>query len=78
MNFDKNELNGDIHSLFDCRGNEIPHEQSGAFVGYPLAMVYAVDQPFRNINDPTTGLAAGTIFAELDLPFLASEGGKKC
>ena len=78
MNFDKNELNGDIHSLFDCRGNELMPEQGGAFVGYPLAMVYAVEQPFRNINDPTTGLAAGTIFAELDLPFLASEGGKKC
>ena len=78
MNFDKNELNGDIHSLFDCRGNELSSELGGAFAGYPLAMVYAVEQPFRNINDPATGLAAGTIFAELDLPFLASEGGKKC
>ena len=77
MNFDKKELNGEIYSMFDCRGNEMPDE-GGAAVGYPLAMVYAVDQPFRNINDPATGLAVGTIFAELDLPFLASDGGKKC
>ena len=79
MNFDKNNLNGDINSLFDCRGNEISlTEEKGAFDGYPLAMVYAVNQHFRNINDPATGLARGTIFAELDLPFLASEGGKRC
>ena len=78
MNFDINNMNGDIHSLFDCRGNELPPEEGVGLSGYPLAMVYAAEQIFRNINDPVTGLAHGTIFAELDLPFLASDGGKKC
>ncbi|MBQ7292424.1 MAG: spore coat associated protein CotJA [Clostridia bacterium] len=46
--------------------------------GCPLAMVYAVKQQFRNINEPAVGLSRGTIFAELDLPFKAGEGGRKC
>lgn len=79
MNFDKNVANGDLNALFDCRGNEImPTAEEGvAFDGCPLAMVYAVDQQFRNIHDPAIGLARGTIFAELDLPFKAAEGGCK-
>ena len=77
MNFDKNVANGDLNALFDCRGNEMlpPTDESGAYDGCPLAMVYGVNQQFRNINDPAIGLARGTIFAELDLPFKASEGG---
>lgn len=80
MNFDKNVANGDLNALFDCRGNEImpPMEDGAASEGCPLAMVYGVKQQFRNINDPAVGLAKGTIFAELDLPFKASEGGRKC
>ncbi|MBQ1260611.1 MAG: spore coat associated protein CotJA, partial [Clostridia bacterium] len=27
-------------------------------------MVYAVSQQFRNVYDPATGLAKGTVFAE--------------
>ena len=69
----------DLDALFDCRGNEIGGaEENSAMDGCPLAMVYAVKQHFRNINDPAAGLARGTIFAELDLPFKASEGGRKC
>ena len=79
MNFDKNVASGDLNSLFDCRGNEINSDiENGKHEECPLAMVYAVKQQFRNINDPATGLARGTIFAELDLPFKASEGGRKC
>lgn len=79
MNFDKNMASGDLNAVFDCRGNEIETtEENTGHEGCPLAMVYGVKQQFRNINDPTTGLARGTIFAELDLPFKASEGGRKC
>jgi len=79
MNFDKNMASGDLNALFDCRGNEInPTEEHNAHENCPLAMVYAVKQQFRNINEPCVGLARGTIFAELDLPFKASEGGRKC
>ncbi len=42
--------------------------------GYPLAMVYAPYQQFKDIYEPDRALARGTLFAELDLPF---EGGKK-
>ena len=79
MNFDKNMASGDLNALFDCRGNEInSSDDNGAHENCPIAMVYAVKQQFRNINDPSVGLAHGTIFAELDLPFKASEGGKRC
>ena len=39
-------------------------------VGYPLASVYAPLQNFAEIYDCETGLTRGTIFAELDLPFI--------
>jgi len=38
--------------------------------GYPLASVYAPVQNFENIYDCETGLSRGTIFSELDLPFI--------
>ena len=79
MNYDKNMASADLDALFDCRGNEInPIEENGAMEGCPLAMVYAVKQQFRNINEPAVGISRGTIFAELDLPFKAGEGGRKC
>ena len=51
---------------------------------HPLGMVYAPLQHFRNLYDRETALKQGTIFRELDLPFLgesvangrsASKGG---
>ena len=38
-------------------------------VGYPLAMVYSPVQNFSEIYDLDKALEAGTVFAELDLPF---------
>ena len=43
--------------------------------GYPLAMVYAPLQEWRSIYDIDTALMRGTLFSELDLPFLG--GGCK-
>ena len=37
---------------------------------HPLAMVYAPMQIFRNLHDRDTALEKGTLFAELDLPFM--------
>ena len=37
---------------------------------HPLAMVYSPIQKWRNIYDGETALVRGTIFEELDLPFL--------
>lgn len=43
-----------------------------------LAIVSIVIQDFCNIYDPCKGLKRGTIFADLDLPFLAPYQGGKC
>ena len=46
--------------------------------GFPLASVYAPTQMFRNLYDRETALSRGTIFKELDLPFMGmtvKEGG---
>ncbi len=37
---------------------------------YPLASVYAPLQTFHALYDKDTALKAGTIFSELDLPFM--------
>lgn len=42
---------------------------------HPLAMVYAPLQEWRSLYDLDTALSRGTLFAELDLPFLG--GGCK-
>lgn len=46
--------------------------------GYPLASVFAPLQDFTNIYDLDMALEQGTMFAELDLPFMGrtvSKGG---
>ena len=40
----------------------------------PLAMTYMPMQTWRQIYEPCDAMKAGTIFAELDLPFYG-EGG---
>lgn len=42
----------------------------------PLAMVYAPRQAFTNLYKPEDWLDRGTIFADLDFPFLGSKGGR--
>ncbi len=44
--------------------------------GMPLAMVYAPCQPWRNLYEPDKALKQGTLFADLDLPFLGSRRGE--
>ena len=48
---------------------------------YPLASVYAPLQEFHNLYDPLTALKKGTLFSELELPFMGtsvSKGGNCC
>ena len=40
--------------------------------GFPLAMVYAPVQCFRELYDIDTALMQGTVFKELDLPFMGA------
>ena len=50
----------------------------GAFglVGYPLASVYAPVQEFKGLYDEERALKAGTLFSQLDLPFMSGKNGK--
>ena len=43
--------------------------------GLPLAMVYMPMQVWRSIYAPCDALMAGSLFAELDLPFMGKGGG---
>lgn len=47
----------------------LPHGGWGLH-DHPVGMVYAPLQHFRNLYDRETALRQGTIFRELDLPFL--------
>ncbi len=44
--------------------------------GYPLSMVYAPMQEFRDLYEPCVGFRRGTIFRELDLPLEAVADGR--
>ena len=44
--------------------------KSWGLVGYPLAMVYSPVQEFHNMYEIETALRQGTVFKELDLPFM--------
>ena len=45
--------------------------------GYPLAMVYSPVQEFGNLYEIDKGFNKGTIFSELDLPFMGRSLAKK-
>ena len=44
--------------------------------GYPLASMYAPLQKFKDIYDKETALHQGTLFSELDLPFMGASVAK--
>ena len=50
----------------------VPARKSWGLRDYPLAMVYSPVQEWRELYDEETGLSRGTMFKELDLPFLGS------
>ena len=56
------------------------HGHTWGLYEYPLASVYAPLQEFRSIFDKDTALKKGTIFSELDLPFMGEtvRGGGSC
>ena len=52
-------------------GANAPQRRSWGLAGhYPLAMVYSPIQEWRELYDNDTALSKGTIFKELDLPFM--------
>lgn len=59
----------------DC-GCSYQGEQPPGREDYVLAMAYVPWQYFTNVYEPEQALEVGTIFPELDKPFLA--GGRVC
>lgn len=54
-------------SIYDARAAKIK-------VSGPLAMAYVPMQRFVNLYSAADGFEAGTIFKDLDLPFLGGSG----
>ena len=62
-----------------CRIPRDRHERSNSNMrsgkgleGHPLASVYSPIQQFRKLYDTETALNKGTLFSELDLPFMGA------
>ncbi len=45
---------------------------------FPLAMAYVPMQHFKNVYELDEGLSYGTIFPELNKPFMGWKGGRPC
>ena len=55
-----------------------PQNLPDDFLAYaPLAMAYVPMQTLRDLYTPQVALQRGTVFEELDLPFLGQGGMKK-
>lgn len=67
-------LDGGCAQGDDAVGESVPNRKTWGLRDYPLAMVYSPIQEWRELYDNETGLTRGTIFKELDLPFLATWG----
>lgn len=66
--------NGGMHyrqNSSDCCQTKDP------LCGFPLAMAYVPWQTWQAIYEPDQALCQGTIFMELDKPFLGCRGGRR-
>ena len=65
-----------VASTCACRSGEAAHPEhtrSWGLEGYPLSSVYAPLQAWRELYDEDAGFNRGTIFKELDLPFVCGD-----
>lgn len=56
------------------RSEIVPPTMACNIDGCPIGMAYVPMQQWRQLYDPTVGFHRGTIFMELDKPFLGKEG----
>ena len=74
-----NHANSSCNNYANSSCNNHANGGSWALRGYPLASVFAPYQEFRGLYDRETALKQGTVFLELDLPFMgasiANRGG---
>lgn len=73
MRSERNVERSDMGSCTGGCGSESRQARWG-ILEKPVAMVYAPIQEWRSIYDAEMGLSRGTIFAELDLPFVGCKG----
>lgn len=68
----------DEHRSMPVAAAEPEHGKKGTWglSGYPLASVYAPLQTFGELYDLETALKRGTVFSELDLPFVCGDSVK--
>ncbi len=75
--------------LIPREGHSCPCDKAGACVpapkdcdfsavdGFPLAMAYVPMQKYENVCSPEEGFAVGTMFGDLNLPFVGRKGGMR-
>ena len=51
----------------------VGERRSWGLDGYPLASMFAPLQEWRSVYEPELGMSRGTIFKELDLPFVCGD-----
>ena len=73
MNYAAGNMQADTASC-GCRRQNSRDRASCSVDGCPLAMAYVPWQMWRDIYEPCKALETGTIFAELDKPFLGMRG----
>jgi len=56
-----------------CDSDGKDTQRTWGLASHPLASVYAPMQEFRDLYDLDTALKQGTIFTELDLPFMGRQ-----
>ncbi len=66
-----------------CKGNtyssRVMHQEDPwSANNFALAMAYVPMQHFKNVYEPDTALQNGTIFPELNKPFMGWKGGRPC
>lgn len=83
-NYSNNYSRSGMTSPCSCHNHNQPsqtcHQEHGHhFSDFPIGMGYVPWQTWRNIYEPDKALMQGTIFAELDKPFLGARmrGGRK-
>lgn len=75
-------VRGCIHDTFcgdDRQGDSCPINKCdfSCVDNFPLAMAYIPMQKFENIYSLDEALCAGTLFKDLDKPFLGDRNGRK-
>lgn len=68
-NFNRNQAYSTANQTNSC---------SNAFSAAPIGMAYVPKQKFGNLYDWETAFSQGTIFADLDKPFMATMCTGRC